>query len=244
MILELTDNIILKNCFEAISTIVDEVSLECDSEGMRLRALDRSHITFVKMELNAGLFDEYICETPEKLNVDTDELMQILKRCKPKDLLKLETDESNIKFTFEGDSTRNFNLRLIDINYDSPTPPRIEIPVKLNLPVELLGDFLEDMLIFGENVKFIVDEDYLRCEGQGEFGDSEVKYIHGENVQEIIESKFSINKIKDMLKAKKLASMVTLSLGTDMPLFLTYNIGNGDGLLEFMLAPRLESEDE
>ena len=243
MFLELSDNIILKNCFEAISTIVDEVSLECDSEGMRLRALDRSHITFVEMDLKSDLFDSYKCETPEKVNVDTDELMKVLKRCKSKDLLRLETDESNLKLTFDGDSTRLFNIRFIDISYDSPVPPKVELPVSLSLPVEVLSDFLEDMLLFDETVDFVVDEDYLKCVCDGDFGDSTVQYIHGENVNEVVKSKFNIPKIKDMLRAKKLSKVVTLELGSDMPLFLTYNISNGDGKLSFLLAPRLEAED-
>ena len=41
---ELSDSSILKTSFDAISSIVDEVQIQTDSEGMRLDALDRSHI--------------------------------------------------------------------------------------------------------------------------------------------------------------------------------------------------------
>ena len=70
---ELSDSSILKTSFDAISSIVDEVQIQTDSEGMRLDALDRSHITFVHLELKSSLFDEYICDVPEKINIDTDE---------------------------------------------------------------------------------------------------------------------------------------------------------------------------
>ena len=59
---ELSDSNILKTSFDAISSIVDEVQLQTDSEGVRLNALDRSHITFVHLELKASLFDEFICD--------------------------------------------------------------------------------------------------------------------------------------------------------------------------------------
>ena len=39
---ELSDSSILKTSFDAISSIVDEVQIQTDSEGMRLDALDRS----------------------------------------------------------------------------------------------------------------------------------------------------------------------------------------------------------
>ena len=37
-----------------------EVQIQTDSEGFRLDALDRSHITFVHLELKSSLFDEFI----------------------------------------------------------------------------------------------------------------------------------------------------------------------------------------
>lgn len=242
MELTLYNNNIMKDLFDAISTIVDEVSLECDSEGMRLRALDRSHISFVGMDLKSSLFDEYNCETPEKINIDTSELMKILKRCKSNDLLKIETNEGNLRLTFEGDSTRQFSLRLIDISYESPQPPTINPPVTLKIPVEILNDFLKDMSIFGETITFIVDEDYLKCNGENEFGDTEVKYLHGENINEVVQSTFNIAKIQDMLRAKKLNKEIILKLGLDTPLLLSFEIGMNDGELEFLLAPRLQED--
>ena len=82
---ELSDPNILKTSFDAISSIVDEVQIQTDSEGLRLDALDRSHITFVHLELKSSLFDEYVCDEPEKINVDTEELMKVLKRSKGDD---------------------------------------------------------------------------------------------------------------------------------------------------------------
>ena len=53
---ELSDSNILKTSFDAISSIVDEVQIQTDSEGMRLDALDRSHITFVHLEYMFVMF--------------------------------------------------------------------------------------------------------------------------------------------------------------------------------------------
>ena len=243
MKVELSTNKILKDCFDTIATIIDEVVLECDSEGMRLHSMDRSHITFVGMELRSTLFDEYYCDEPEKVMVDAGELMKVLKRCKPSDLLILETDEGKMVLSFVGDSTRTFRLGLIDSEYETAVPPSIEHPVNVDVPSELLSDFLDDMLIFSEAVVFSVDEDYFRCTGNNDFGESDIKYLHGESVKEAVSSTFNIAKIKDMLKAKKLSSTVCLGLGTDMPLSVVFNINNGEGRLDFLLAPRLSQEE-
>lgn len=243
MFLELTDNIILKDCFETVGKIIDEIILECDSEGMRLRALDRSHITFVEMDLKGSLFDEYKCEKPEKIVVDSTELTKILKRCNSKDILRLETDDSYLILKFEGDSSRTFKLALIDNEYESAVPPSIEHPVSVPIPTNILEEILKDMELFGETLSFTVDEDYLICNGTSELGDSETKYLHGEHVKEVVRSVFNIAKIKDMLTAKKLSKLVTLKLGNDMPLIMNFNISNGEGKLEFLLAPRLEMDE-
>ena len=243
MKLELYNNNILKDIFETINMIVDEIGIECDNEGIRLQAIDRSHITFVSLDLKSSLFDEYTCETPEKICLDTGELMKVLKRCKNNDLLKWESDISNLHLTFEGDSTREFNIRLIDLEYESPQPPELNPPVTLKLPVETLNDFLGDIELFGETIQFTVDENYFTASGDGDFGDSTVKYLHGEHVREVVVSRFNIARIKDMLRAKKLNKEINLKLGTDMPLILEYDINIGEGLLSFLLAPRLDIEE-
>ena len=241
---ELNDNTIIKECFEAISSIIDEVSIECDNEGMRLKCLDKSHITFIGLNLNNTLFDEYTCNTPEKINIDTIELMKILKRAKSNDKLLLNTDEGNLVITLEGDATRTFNIRLIDLEYETPEPPEINPPVTFTMPIQVLSDFINDMELFDEKVIFQVDQDYFKCLGEGNMGSSEVKYLHGEKVNESVKSTYSIPKIKEMLKAKKLSKDITIKLGEDLPLVLNMVFGIDEGNLTFLLAPRLETEDK
>ena len=77
--LTLTDNKIFKTSFESIAKIIDEVTLTADTEGIRLRALDRSHITFVALDLDYDLFDEYLCDAPEKISIDATKFLEILK---------------------------------------------------------------------------------------------------------------------------------------------------------------------
>ena len=239
---ELYNNSLFKECFLTIGEIIDEIVLECDSEGIRCNALDKSHITFVSLELNGALFDEYNCPTPTRLVVDSNELIKILKRMKPADILYGEVDDSHLILRFEGDSSRIFKLALIDAEYDSPVPPRIDHPVSVELPSELLSTFLDDLLLFGDNILFIVDEDYLICKGEGELGDTECKFLHGVNVTTVVRSKFSIAKLKEMMKAKKVSKNVSLYLGDDLPCSIVFVSVDSCCRLRFLLAPRLEED--
>lgn len=239
----LSDPGILKTSFDAISSIVDEVQIMADSDGIRLNALDRSHITFVHLELTRGTFDSYTCNTPQRINLDTEELMKVLKRGKSSDTVTLTVDAGNFIVTFEGDARRSFKIRLIDIEYETPQPPEIEYPVELEVPMDILKNSVQDVGIVADKAAFEVTDDKLIINGEGEFGDSNIEYLHGERVNEHVKSFFSLEKVKEMLKAEKFSENVKLKLGNDKPLIMTMEDGYED-VLSFILAPRIEMEED
>ncbi|MEJ8542035.1 proliferating cell nuclear antigen (pcna) [Methanothermobacter wolfeii] len=240
---ELNDPNILRTSFDAISSIVDEVQIQTSAEGMRLDALDRSHITYVHLELKADLFDEYVCDEPEKINVDTEELMKVLKRAKANDRLLLSLDEGNLIVQFEGEAVRTFKIRLIDIEYETPSPPEIEYENEFEVPFQLLKDSIADIDIFSDKITFRVDEDRFIASAEGEFGDAQIEYLHGEKINNPARSVYSLDKIKEMLKADKFSETAIINLGNDMPLKLTLKMPSNEGELSFLLAPRIEAEE-
>ena len=242
MRLETYNPSILKDTFDAISHIIDECELTCTTEGITINALDKSHITFIQLEYRKTLFDEYAADN-EQLLVDTNELMKILKRCKNNDILSFETDNHNLIITMKGDSTKQFKLRLIDQEYNTPVPPMIDYPICLEVSSELIKDSLEDCNIYGENIVFTVDEDYLHiCSStaDGLFGETHIKYIHGENIRQVCRSSYSIEKLKDIFRASKISKTCMLCLGDDLPLTVKFKLPGDDGEIGFLLAPRLE----
>ncbi|RAP48553.1 MAG: proliferating cell nuclear antigen (pcna) [Methanosphaera sp. rholeuAM74] len=238
----LSDPTIFKTSFDAISSIVDEVQIEVDSDGLRLNAIDRSHVTYVHLELKESLFDVFECDKPMKLNLDTDELMKVLKRSKAEDVMELTVDAGSLILTFEGAVKKTFKVKLIDLEYEAPTPPEIEYPVKITVPITTLKETMQDIEIVADRVAIAADEDNLTLTAVGDFSDAEVEYLHGEKVTENVKSVFAIENIKEMLKAEKFADKTFISLGNDMPLTLSLVLLNDEGELTFLLAPRIEEE--
>lgn len=241
--ISLSDTSIFKASFDAISTIVDEIICVIDTEGFRVTAIDRSHISFVSLDLKPTVFDEFDCPIPEKITIDTAEFMKILKRMKNSDVLELTLEENNLIIKFIGDADREFKLRLIDSQYDIPEPPVLETPVCVNIPSELVKDCLTDMALFSDKLDFLVDQDYFKVITDGEFGDASAAYIHGEEVNEVVKASYSIPKLQEMFKASKFSEMCEISLGNDMPLILTFKLISDDGQISFLLAPRLDLEE-
>lgn len=245
MNVELANPSVFKDAFDSISHIVDEVELEFSLEdGMRLSALDKAHVTYVNLEFKTTLFDEFDCPVPEKIIIDTMKFMNILKRMKKNDILKLSIDEGNFIITFEGDAKRQYSLRLIDVEYESQQPPSIEFPVTVKIATNVVKDSIADMELFSKYCSYEVDEDYFIVSCDGEFGVSNIKYLHGEQVQEYVKSTMTLDKLKDIFRASKLSEECIIHMGNDMPLGIEFQLITGDGEISFLLAPRIPAEDE
>lgn len=242
MKLELYNPSIFKEVFDCISHIVDECKLEFTNFGLTINALDKSHITFISLDFKYHLFDTYEVPENETILIDTVEFIKVLKRCKNDEIMRIATDNNNLILTFEGESTRNYNLRLIDNEYETPKPPSIDYPLTIEVPSNLIKDTLSDMKLFSENFRISVDEDYLRLYTEGMKGATEMKYLHGSNITEYVESGYSIEKFVDIFRASKLTETVELGLGNDLPVTITFKLVSGDGSVSFLLAPRLEEQ--
>jgi proliferating cell nuclear antigen len=232
---------LLKTLFDAIESIVDEVQMQVESDNLSLRALDRSHITYINLLLKKGFFDEFTCTEPVKINIDTEELLKVLKRAKSDDILTLSVDDGNLIIVLDGSAKRTFKVRLIDIEYEAPSPPDLIWDSVVEVPLQLFKNGLMDMEVVSDKVALKVDSDKFMMDADGDFGDSLFEYIHGARVDGSFKSIYSLDKIKEMMKADKFTDTVTIGIGNNMPLNLS--LVNGDGILKFLLAPRIESEE-
>ena len=242
--LELTDSNILKTAFDSISHIVEDITFTVDSERMRLRALDKSHIIFITLDLQKTVFDEYECDKPDKVAVDSKQLYEILKKCKPTDIIRLEIDTDNLIITFDGDAKREFKIRLIDIEYDNPTPPKMDYSCKVGISSGLLKDYINDMEIYSDRINFTVDGDYLKLQNEGQEGEAEISYLHGENIFESVRACYDIGHLKDIFRASKFSKECEINIGEDMPLQTTFTLPSHDGKMQFLLAPRINADDD
>lgn len=241
--LELSNNNLLKTAFNSISEIVKEVTLIFDNTGMHLTCLDQGHTVFITLDLNKDVFDEYACEKPEKIAIDCKEFMSILKKGKSKDRLLMTNDDYNLLMNFEGDGTKKFKIRMIDIEYDTPTPPEMNIPNSVTLPSALLNEYVTDLADFSNSIIFRLDGDYFKIINDGDFGEGEIEYLHGENMSESVQTNLSVEKLENTLRATKFSRNVTVHIGDDLPVLINYILPSDNGKLSYMIAPRIESDE-
>ena len=233
-----------KDVISATELLLDEIKLEADSDGIRFRGLDRSHIAFIGMNIESDYFDEYDIDEPDACVVDTGELMRILKRSRSSDELFFSFDSENVTLQFIDDkkgTKRTFNLKQIDMDYESPSMPNIQYPISLNVDSKLFNEFLRDVELYSDKVRLETDNTNLYVVADGDFGDYK-SIIELDNQQvSSSHSVFSLAFLKKFFKLNGLSSELFLKMGTDMPLKLSME--DEQGLkVEFLLAPRIEED--
>ena len=90
----------------AIKELVTDANFECNEEGLKLQAMDNSHVALVAVTLQADGFVKYRCDRPMPLGVNLGSLTKVLKCAKDDDVCTLKaTDDADVlNLTYEGKS--------------------------------------------------------------------------------------------------------------------------------------------
>lgn len=237
------DNIYeFKNLLIGVSKIVNEIQLEFRNEGLFFQALDESHINFIQSEVLVNFFSEYSLDEPFNIIIDTSNLSKILKRLNSKDRLRLVADVNELKIMMISDGTRVFTIKTISKEYTKPEMPVIEYTINdIEIPLQLLSDSVKDSLIVDKRITFQINEEYFKFRSRGMFNTVAGEYLHGEHVNDNVESSFSIDNIEKLISLN-VGDYVSLSMSNDSPLCANIKNVPEDLSLTMLIAPRIEAE--
>jgi proliferating cell nuclear antigen len=242
----LADPKILKHSIDAISNMIDEAGVSVSKEGLRLRAMDPAHVALVDLEVKKEAFDEFEVGETLVLGLDLDRLDTILKRAGGGDRISLDLDAENnmLRIKFRNSSTRTFNLPLIDVSEEELKVPSLEFPSVIEMDPKIVSEGIKDAEIVSDHVILKTDKENLYINARGDLGNVEVKVAKDEaksfEVSESVKSMYSIEYLKDMIRASDIAESVKISLGENIPVKMDFIAENAR--LSFLLAPRIESE--
>jgi DNA polymerase III sliding clamp (beta) subunit (PCNA family) len=164
--------------FDIASTLVDEVTIKIDKDGLSIRAIDTGHVGFLICDMTRPFFSRFRTNEIISWNVSLVDISKILKRSKATDTLEIshtEDDEQNLYFRIiQGKRTRVFKLRqkeLTDASLDSQKmddgTSMIDVLKAFEAKVKeaslgqftLETDFLEDLVKDAEMISDVMDVD-------------------------------------------------------------------------------------
>ena len=241
MLVKLENPSLLSKAIEIISELVTEVRIRVNEFGLSISAIDPANVAMVGFKLPKSAFSQFEVGN-EDLGVNLDSLKQILRRCSSGSNLILEKKENLLHIQIQDRIKRNFTLSLIDIKSEDKEMPNLEFSARVEMNSVDLIDAVEDCAVVAdacsfniENNNFIIEAKSLNS-ARSEFSGDEVN-IKAENCK----SKYSVEYLNKFIKGSKLCDKTVLNFANDHPLRMDLKIENME--LNFILAPRVESED-
>ena len=253
--LKLENSRILKGIVETLASIIDETEFRVTPKEFTISAMDPSRICLLKLSIKKEDFDDYQCSKESKVGLNLDDLDKILKRSAANDSVEIDFNEADqkikIKMQREGVSrTRTFSLALLDIDIEEIPMDnllKIEYPSNWVIDTDFLVEAIKDAEIYSEILNINANEGQgLIFSSSGQIGEMEYDL----NEEDLIESAlqgsssgaYSLTFLKAILKIASITEKLEISLKTDHPLKMNFDLLEG-GKLSYFLAPRVEEEE-
>ena len=246
MKLTLADPKYLKDSISIISELVTEARFKVNANGLELVAMDPANVAMVVFNLLSSSFVEYEVPQETSLAVNLSNMKQVLRRAKPNDSVTLEMAENKLKITLKSSTIRTFSLPILDFEEKEQKVPDLEFPLSVTTSTETLSEAIEDADIVGESVTFTAEQGKFTVSAEGDMSKANIEILSNDFTKieagiDKIKAKYSIEYLKKMISAGKLASEVSIRFNKDYPLKLEYKAVD-KLMLSFILAPRVEND--
>lgn len=241
----------LRSLVELLKDVLSDVNITATPEvGLKLLAMDNSKVSMIHCELDAVNFESFTRKEPLTLGVNMTCLFKLIKSVTSNDVLCMYVNAANrhelgIRIdSSERKSTTRYSLKLLDIDEDVITVPRLKMDSTISLNS---GDFqrlMRDMSAIGTSCRFRLEGSSLTLSCSGDFARQETTLqmasedVEGENKDLVIDNTYTLRYLNLFSKSSSLCAQVSMCLRQSFPLLITYSVASL-GRLRFLLAPKI-----
>jgi proliferating cell nuclear antigen len=238
---------IFRESIDAIAALVTECRLHTAEDHIRTRAVDTANVAMVSLDLQSTAFNSFSA-TAGEVGLDIAKMKNILGMMGKGDALTLNLldEDRKLELNFGG---YRYSITLLDVNTirKDPNPPAIDLPGKAVLRGDALNNAIKAASVISDKIALGIDPDAMTFYMEAEGDTDHIKLALGED--ELIalnpvqaRSLFSLDYLKDMGRVMARAEEVEVHLGIDHPVRFTFDIADGNGHVEYLLAPRIEAD--
>lgn len=245
---KIDDVTLLRDSIATIAELIDETELSVKKDGLEMISADRAVVVVVDFALSRDVFSQYDYEEDAKIGLNLINFLQILRRALPNDTLEMTLDDKKLELVLKSDSVRKFVLPLRDISKsETPDLKKLEegFTSSFFINSEILSSGIEDAELVTDSVILTVRKDNFTMKSESDSTSAQLDLASGTDAMKIIDmgepvrARYSLDYLKKMIKAKKLAAETTIKLATDYPMKMQFDVP-GKMRLGFILAPRVE----
>ena len=240
-----------KQVIDALKEILMDVNLEFDETGMKIVALDNTHVVLVHLKLDADRFETYYCEKKLYVGINMLKLHLLIKTIGNNDVLTLYVDRHNSNYlgiqieNQEKNMKTMYKLSMLDINVLNISIPPADFQTVITMPSVDLQKIIRDMHNLADFIEVRNVDNQLTFSCKGDFCSQEtvlgteknqnIQITSSADKQEIIQGVFSIKYLISFTRCSGLSPTVELYLKNSYPLILCYQVANL-GIIKLCLA--------
>lgn len=251
------DAMTIKRIFEAFKDIVDVVMLNVSARGLSMQAMDNSHVSLVRLDLQATSFDHFRCDADMAIGIKIASFIKVLNFAQKEGILTLfsKSGSSTLDVLIEsasGAHVSTFSQHLMDVDVEDLGVPDIEHDVRFSISSVELHRLCKELSSIGDTMSMKatnkcvtftasghdVDSASVAIRTCGGDGASNDECVRVEHVQDI-ERKFALKYVMMFAKAFPLSDVAVITMKSDTPLMVRYNIDEYS-TIDFYLAPKIE----
>jgi proliferating cell nuclear antigen len=215
---------LFKKSLEAISSMIQETNVRFKSDGIYIKAVDKTQIILLDFFFPKSSFDNYVVD-PNLIGLNIQEVYSIVSRAFDSDKLKIDLKENSLEVNLLGQMDRKFNISYLDLSENDINIPEIKYDSEITISAYLLKELLKDVNLIGSTVIFKIKDGKFMIESKGDKGNietvlSKVKVKSKKNVT----VKFSLFYLKNITKTIDNDTDVLLKINDEAPLYLEYMI--------------------
>jgi proliferating cell nuclear antigen len=241
----------IKNIIVFISTIVSQLNIYFNEDGIEIKAMDIGHISLIHCFIPKNMFELYNCDKQYVIGIDLTTLVQVLNQLKPDDELIFVFGKNNhlqdkIEIIFLNKRYEKFyEFKLIDIEGEDYDIHEFEDVTEIETSSKYINNIIKDFEDIGENlrVKILKEKEKISLKTDGDMTNLKMILNNSElefkNLKDIC-LEFNLKHIGVFTKGFNLSSKINIQIDNNVPIKLNYKIG--DGFLNYYLAPKIEDD--
>ena len=239
-----------KDFYSLLSALVkvsDEILLNFTEDSIFSRYLTDDKVLMVILKISKEYLEDYSIEKPLGIKLNINELKKILGKVRSKSAsVTFEETDAGVKVTVRDEKTgirSNIYMKGEKTTIDQLSEPKVNLTTTFSVDGKILNDIARDLSLIGEEVNISANEDTvsLSTEETGKTYNAILKQdkpLTSLTIESPSEAVYSVEVLKEVLKAVSFSSSVSAGFGKNIPMKIEAQTDSG-GQLIFWIAPRL-----
>jgi proliferating cell nuclear antigen len=236
---------LLRSILAAVSTVVDEVTLRVEPDGISVRALDMAEVSMVDLVLPKLAFEAYEVAVSERIAFRISDVLKLLRSTAPDEKVRIEPVENQLWFYVTGAFTRSFGVPIFGGEAKDLPLPKVNLRNSFSAPLSVMDQLLENGRHVSDSVRIESKEDRVVLSVKGEISSFTVELLPQDGTLKDYAMvsgstvSYDLGRLGKIVSALGFAESIRIAYDMDMPLRISSQI-DSKGEISYFVAPKVE----